>query len=97
MTIPFIVLIAFALVFIGLTDAFTAWYSLFLQKRGVSPKVRIFIIRLTYCLLTFIFWEALVHRREVPELAFSHFVFAMFIYSFYRLIASFFKNNKKAD
>lgn len=93
MRIPFIMLIALALVFIGLTDSFTSWYGLFLKKRGLSAKTRLFLKRLTFCLLTFIFWEALVHRREIPELAFSHFIFTLFIYSFYCLIASFFKKS----
>jgi hypothetical protein len=57
----------------------------------LNTRLNLLIRRTTFVILAFLFWRALVSQLETFELSPTHFFFALFIYCFYRLIASFFQ------
>ncbi|MCJ7813425.1 hypothetical protein MUP95_08960 [bacterium] len=81
----------FSLLMVGAIDIFSEWYRTFLQKRGVDQKLIIFLRRITFVILAFMFWRSLVSQQVSTEFSSTHFFFALFIYSCYRLIASFYQ------
>lgn len=76
---------------VGVVDIFLEWYRGFLVKRGVNVHLIMLLRRLTFVILAFLFWRAMVSQIESVEFTSTHFYFALFIYCFYRLISSFFK------
>ena len=86
-----LITLTFTLIMIGAVDVFLAWYKSFLQKRKIEPNLIRLLTRLTFILLAFLFWRAFVGQTETFELNITHFLFACFIYCFYRLITTFFK------
>ncbi|MBN2029825.1 hypothetical protein JW824_06215 [bacterium] len=82
----------FSLLMVGAVDIFSEWYRIFLQKRGVDPKLIRFLRRLTFVILAFLFWRSLISQQVSVEFSSTHFFFALFIYSCYRLIASFYRD-----
>jgi len=78
----------------GAIDIFSTWYLNFLKKRKIRPDLICFIIRSMFVLLAYLFWRAFIHDIETHSLSSTHFFFALFVYCMYRLIASFYKNNK---
>ena len=81
----------FSLLMVGAVDIFSEWYRQFLQKRGVDQKLIVFLRRLTFVILAFIFWRSLISEQVMIEFSSTNFFFALFIYSCYRLISSFYK------
>ena len=84
----------FTLFMIGAVDLFIDWYAIFLKRRGISDPINLLIRRATLVILTFLFWRPMVGRIHL-ELSSTHFLFALFAYCFYRIIASFFKESAK--
>ena len=80
----------FSLLMVGAVDIFLRWYRTFLKKRNVNPRFILLLKRLTFVVLAFLFWRALIAQQTTSEFASTHFFFALFVYCFYRLIASFF-------
>ncbi len=85
----------FSLLMVGGVDIFSEWYRIFLQKRGVDPKLIRFLRRLTFVILAFLFWRSLISQEVLFEFSSTHFFFALFIYSCYRLIASFYRDRSE--
>ena len=81
----------FTLLMVSGVDIFVRWYRTFLRRRGVGSKLVLLLQRTTFVVLAFIFWQAVSSRVVTEEFASTHFFFALFIYCFYSLIASFFK------
>ena len=94
MTAKILPTILFTLFMLGAVDLFVDWYELFLNRRGVSDRVNLLIRRATLVILAFLFWRSMVDRIHL-ELSSTHFLFALFAFCFYRLIASFFKESSK--
>ena len=80
----------FSVFLIGAVDIFTSWYRSFLKRRSVAPHLSQFLIRILFVMLAFIFWRALADEITAAEFQSTHFYFTLFIYCFYRLIASFY-------
>ncbi len=87
----------FSLFMVGAVDIFLKWYNTFLQRRNVDAKLILLLQRTTVVILAFLFWRSLMAQQETGEFASTHFFFALFIYCFYRLIATFFKKRKKTS
>ena len=86
--------ILFTLFMLGAVDLFIDWYKLFLERRGISENINLLIRRATLVILAFLFWRSMVDRIHL-EFSSTHFLFALFTFCFYRLIASFFKESSK--
>jgi len=84
----------FSIFMMGGIDIFSEWYRGFLQKREINPKIIILLQRLTFVILAFLFWRPMVSQEKMYNFSSTHFFFALFIYSFYRLISSFFKKGR---
>ena len=76
-------------------DIFIEWYGLFLERRGLNANLIRLLKRATLVILAFLFWRAIVAQQSPAEFSTTHFFFALFIYCFYRLIATFFKIKEK--
>ena len=86
-----------SILLIGAVDIFASWYRSFLEKRSVAPHLSQFLIRILFVVLAYIFWRALADEIIVKEFQSTHFYFVLFIYCFYRLIASFYPNRDKEN
>jgi hypothetical protein len=75
------------LVWLALIEWFSRWYALFLRPR-VNTIVRSTLMKIFWALLTIIFWVTLIRRGLPSEFDITHFSFALFVYSLYRLIRS---------
>lgn len=84
----------FSLFMMGTIDIFSEWYRGFLEKREINPKIIILLQRLTFVILAFLFWRPMVSQKIMHNFSSTHFFFALFVYSFYRLISSFFKKGR---
>ena len=87
----------FSILMVGAVDIFLIWYKSFLERRGVNPHFILLLRRITFVLLAFVFWRALIAQPVQGEFAATHFFFALFVYCFYRLIASFYKDRRDKD
>ena len=85
----------FSLFMMGSIDIFSGWYRKFLYKREINPKIIILLQRLTFVILAFLFWRPMVSQEIMYNFSSTHFFFALFVYSFYRLIASFFEKKER--
>jgi hypothetical protein len=90
-----LITIIFTLIAMGIIEIFQNWYTSFMYKRETDPKLSLFLSRLTYTILAFLFWRALASIRHEPDYLSSHFFFSLFVYCFFRLIASFYTRKNK--
>ena len=75
-------------------DVFRRWYGKFLTSRGLSEQSINNMMRIFWVLLTLVFWYTLLHRGMPDEFSITHFAYALFIFSFYRLLKAFFVRKK---
>lgn len=94
MGVRILITLVFTLLMVGAVDIFLSWYKSFLQKRKIDPNLIKLLTRLTFIILAFLFWRAFVSQTETFDFNITHFLFALFIYCFYRLIATFFKKEE---
>jgi len=78
-------------------DVFRRWYFLFLRRRGMSVKSSNAMLRIFWVLLTMVFWYTLLYRGMPEEFTITHFAYALFVFSFYGLIRSFFRKSSHYD
>jgi len=78
-------------------DVFRRWYFLFLRRRGMSVRSSNTMMRIFWVLLTMVFWYTLLQRGMPKEFSITHFAFALYIFSFYGMLRSFFRKNTPSD
>lgn len=83
-----LLVIGLSLLLTGILDLFGRWYQFYLERFNLDPRLVRLAIRLLWVIMAFLFWQALVSRHLVAGLSLSHFLFALFTYSLYRLIQS---------
>lgn len=92
-----LIMVALSLILFGLFDIFERWYTLYLKRLNVSPHLIRLLQRLKWVLLSFIFWEALVSRRLVSQISVSHLLYALFIFSLFRLVLTLYPERSRVD
>lgn len=94
---PKLILIAFTLLSIGFIEIFLVWYKSFLRKRATNEKMIMQLHRLTFAILSFIFWRSFATPAGEGDFFSTHFYFTLFIFSLYRLVSSFIKAKKTTE
>ena len=88
-----LMLVALTIIMMRVLNLFGEWYTFFLKRRRINVHLITLLNRLTIIILAYIFWGSLIARGGMAELNKSHFLFALFTFSIYKLIKSFRKNN----
>jgi len=86
----------FTIFLTGAVDIFMDWYRLFLKRRGVKSHLNLLIRRVLLVLLAFVFWRPMAFSIQ-NELSSTHFLFSLFVFCFYSLIATFFKESSPQE
>ncbi len=92
MALHLLLVIGLALLLVGILDLFERWYSFYLHKFRIDPKLIQLLQRLKWIILAFIFWNAMVSRKLIIKIDYSHFLFALFIFCLFRLLSSVYNN-----
>ena len=77
-----------SLIMFYMIDWFSRWYPTYLDRFYRSAIFKRNLLRIWWAILAALFWFALLRKSMPDEFSITHFSFALFIFSLYRLLKS---------